>query len=212
MLQAAAGEVDAGATRLPVDGDGHLDVGAVVELIAEPTVLQPVQHPPHRLRGVLLHMAHVGRHHLAPELLDHLADLRRPAGASGDLGADIADVAVRVAGGIGAGSQGGAELGLAETPLLHQQEGVEQHALLVQGAAVGRHGARRAAADVGVMAAGGDEERAGARLIEHRHDHRQIGQVGAAVVRVVDQKDVAGPQATARRGRRVADRAYAVAH
>ena len=60
----------------------------------------------------------------------------------------------------------------------------------------GGHGAGGDAADLGVVAAGGDVEQRCVGLVlgvEDRRDHGDVGQVGAAVVRVVDRVDVARP-------------------
>lgn len=79
-----------------------------------------------------------------------------------------------------------------------EQPVVEEDALLLDGAAEGGHGAGGDAADLGVVAARGDQEAecpSGiARLVEHRGHDGHVGQVGAAVVRVVDGVHVAGPQ------------------
>ena len=97
---------------------------------------------------------------------------------------------------------------------------VEQHAFLVDVRRVRRHRARRDAADVGVMAARRHVELRfasrirGTRLVgivaqEHRRDHRDVGQVRAAVVRRVQHEHVAGLH---RAGAPVDDRAHAFAH
>ena len=62
---------------------------------------------------------------------------------------------------------------------------LDHDALVGERAAVGRHRPRGRAADVGVMGAVGGERD---QLItgEHRGDHRDVGQMGAAAVRVVE--------------------------
>ena len=56
--------------------------------------------------------------------------------------------------------------------------------------AVGRHRARRDAADVGMVGARrGEEEQAA--VVEDRHHHRDVGQVRAAIIGVVEGVDVA---------------------
>src|SRR3546814_15753799 len=67
----------------------------------------------------------------------------------------------------------------------------EQDPLVVDRARVRRHGTRRQAANVGVVAARTDKEqqlRAGP--VEHRSDDRDVGQVRAAMLGVVDHVSV----------------------
>ncbi len=61
-----------------------------------------------------------------------------------------------------------------------------------------RHGAGADAPDIGVMAAVGHEED-GLRsaLVEHGRDDGEVGQVGAASLRVISQNDVAAFQVRA---------------
>jgi hypothetical protein len=63
---------------------------------------------------------------------------------------------------------------------------------------VWRHGAGADAPDIGVMAAVGHEED-GLRsaLVEHGRDDGEVGQVGAASLRVISQNDVAAFQVRA---------------
>ena len=66
--------------------------------------------------------------------------------------------------------------------------GRDHDALLRQRAAVGRHRAGHAPADVGVVRAAGREadQRVGVRVREHGRDDGDVGQVGAARERVVE--------------------------
>ena len=73
----------------------------------------------------------------------------------GDLGAQVGEVGRRVAGGVGAVGEQAQGLRLAEAAALHQQPVVEEDALLLDGAAVGRHGAGGDAADLRVVSARG---------------------------------------------------------
>ena len=85
---------------------------------------------------------------------------------------------------------------LAQPPVLHQQEILDQHALVLDAPAVGRHGAGRDPADVGMVPARGGEEGGPAVAIEdHRRDHRDVRQVRAAGMRRVQHVDVAGAYA-----------------
>ncbi len=74
--------------------------------------------------------------------------------------------------------------------------------------AVGRHRARRDAADVGMVGArGGEEEQAA--VVEDGHHHRNVGQVGATVIGVVEGVDVALAHLVAPE---LQDRAHRFAH
>ena len=83
-----------------------------------------------------------------------------------------------------------------KTALVDQQDIVDQHAFVVDRAAVGRHRSGRDPADVGMVPARRDERR---RLVlvavEHRHDDRDVGQVRAAAIRVVEHIGIAAPDA-----------------
>ncbi len=73
---------------------------------------------------------------------------------------------------------------LQQQALPHQGHVVEQQTLLLNRGAVGRHRSRCDAAHIGVMAPTGHKRR---QLLagKHRADHREVGQVGSAVERVV---------------------------
>ena len=123
--------------------------------------------------------------------------MRRSSAMPFSLAAIWARRSARLVSGSREGYGGGGEqlpgLGLAQPPVAHQQPVVEEHALLVDGAAEGGHGAGGDAADLGVVAARGDQE-AAARCPPSSNtgrDDGDIGQVGAAVVRVVDRVHVA---------------------
>ena len=136
---------------------------------------------------------HVGLHDVEAEVVDHLADLVDALLVGGDLRAQVGEVGVRVAGRVRR---------LGEQPAASPFRGTGRprraascrtarppRAIVV---AVRGHGAGGEPADLGVVAAGGDEEEdALARGVEDRGDHGDVGQVGAAVVRVVDRVHVA---------------------
>ena len=110
---------------------------------------------------------------------------------------------------MGSGGEQRLELVRQKATLVDQQEIVDQHAFLLDRGAVGRHRARRDAADVGVMAARRGEEQEPPVRAEHRQHHGDVGQMRAAVVRIVERVDVARPQARAVQAQ---DRAHALAH
>ena len=173
--------------------DLHLDHGALVHLVGELAVVQPVDHAAHALGGVVLHVLHVGLHHRQRELRDHLAQLLHALLVGGDLRLQVVDVLQRIARRISGAGQRGVELLLAEVAAIDQLEVVDIDAFLLDRGRVRRHRARRDAADVGVVAARGDPEQDLALVVvEHRRADGDVGQVRAAVVGRVDGVDVAG--------------------
>jgi len=84
-----------------------------------------------RRGGVRLHMAHVAGHLVAPEGFDHVGDRRRAGLAGGDLGLEIADVALGRAAGPGSGGESGARLRVEEEAAAQDRQGVEQHAFFL---------------------------------------------------------------------------------
>ena len=85
---------------------------------------------------------------------------------------------------------------LAEMAFVDQQLIVDQHALLLDRPAVGRHRSGRDPADIGMMAARRDEGRGlGLVAVEDRHDHGDVGQVGAAAIGIVQHIGVAAADA-----------------
>ena len=105
-------------------------------------------------------------------------------------------------GGGGFASQQGQHAGLLQHATIDQLDVVDQHALFLDALRERRHRAWRGAADVRVVAAAADVEgrRAGItiRLIRRtergkidRRDHGDVGQMGAAVVGVVQHEHVA---------------------
>ena len=117
-----------------------------------------------------------------------------------DLRLDVGDVHVGAARGIGRAGQQRAELGLPEAAAIDQQEVVDDDAFLLQ----------RAATPAASSPASGRRYRRGGRgeptknrisrprLVEDRRDDRDVGQVRAAIVGVVQRHDVAGLAASRR--------------
>ena len=105
-LRRGAGEVDGGAAGRAVDGHGDDDRAAVVELLAEAPrrvrrAGEAVEHAAHGLRGVVLHVLHVGGDHGEAELGDHAPQLGRAARVGRHLGAQVGEVLLQVADGVG---------------------------------------------------------------------------------------------------------------
>ncbi len=195
QLRRGAAEVDLGAAAGLVDPHGHLDPCAVVEFHRVAAVVQRADYAPHGFLGVVLHVAHVSLHHVEPEMRHHLAQLVHALLVGRHLGSQVGHVLVRIAGRPGGASQQGPRFRIAQLAAggaVHQLEVIDQDALLLDAARIGRHRTRRGAADVGMVAARADvEQYPFARLVEHGRDHRHIRQMGAAVVRIVEHVDIA---------------------
>jgi hypothetical protein len=83
-------------------------------------------------------------------------------------------------------------------PAAHQIEGLEAGPLLPQEVGVWRHGAGADAPYIGVMAAvGHKEDGLRSALVEHGRDDGEVGQVGAARLRMIRQNNVAAFQVRA---------------
>src|SRR5690606_13706107 len=132
-------------------------------------------------------------HHVQTKVVDHPAYLVDALLVGGDLGAQVGEVGLGVAGRVGPRGEQFAGLRLPEVTAGDQQPVVEQHPFLAHGPAVRGHGSGGQATDLRVVAAGGDvEQHPLAGVVVDRGDHGDVGQVGAAVVRVVDRVHVAG--------------------
>ncbi len=118
-----------------------------------------------------------------PTRLGELGQALRAGAVGGELGAQVGPALLRLA---------HARDELVERRLVERPRR-DHDALLLQRAAVGRHRPGHARPDVGVVrAAGGEAEQRLARR-EHRRDDRDVGQVGAAGERVVeDPRDARG--------------------
>ena len=190
LVRRRAGEVDLRRPRLAVYTHRDADELAIVQLIVVGTVLQRIDHAADAFLGVVLHMAHIGVHDVQPKLVDHLHDLPRAGFVRGDLSGEVGHVLLEIPDRVFARGQERACLRLPERPAVDHQEVVDQHAFLLDVAAVRRGRSRRLAADIGVMAPRGDIEYRLAAL-EHWRDDRDVRQVRAAVERRVQDEDVA---------------------
>ena len=76
-------------------------MGAGVRLVVVLAVTEPVDDAAHRLLRVVLHVPHVGLHHVQPEVRDHRPHLVHALRIRGHLGAQVREVGGRVAGGVG---------------------------------------------------------------------------------------------------------------
>ena len=153
LVRRRAGEVDFRRARLAVYTHRDADEPPIVQLVIIGTVFQRVDHAADAFLGVVLHMAHIGVHDVQPELVDHLHDLPRAGFVRGDLSGEVGHVLLEIPDRVFARGQERACLRLPERPAVDHQEVVDQHAFLLDMAAVRRGRARRLAADIGVVAA-----------------------------------------------------------
>ena len=180
-----------------VDADLHRHTRAIVHLIVERAIVEPVEQSPHRLLGIGEDVPHVGGDDFGAVVASGRGEHLRAAHAGGELGLQVGDVAVDVPRRPSARSEQRADLAFEEAALIDEQRIVDQHAFLVDRAAVGRHRSGRDPADVGMVPARRDE---GGRLgvfvaVEDRHDHRDVGQVRSAAIGIVEHIGVAAPDA-----------------
>ena len=150
-LGRGAGEVDARAAPLAIDVDAHRDELTVIHRVAKAPGLQSPDGVAHRVRGVVLHQAHVGAHRIQPVAPHRALDLGNAARVGRELRPQVRDVLVRLAGRPRTRRERRAQPALAQLPAAHQRKALEQRAFLLDGAAEGRHRAGGHAADVGVM-------------------------------------------------------------
>ena len=85
-------------------------------------------------------------------------ELQDPARVGRELGAQVGEVLLRTARGEGPAAEGGEHFALAQRAAGHQRAALKEDPFLLDAAAEGRHGAGRAAADIGVVGARGDVE------------------------------------------------------
>ena len=141
-------------------------------------------------------MDHVGAHGRCAVMAHQRLQFACALGVGRELRLDVGQVAGRIARRPGTARERRVQSRFLQPPPRHQQEVVEQHALFIDVPAVGRHGARRDPADVGVMRPRGHEKIRRFRVLEeHRGNHREVGQVRAAVVGRVHQVGLARARA-----------------
>ena len=157
-LLAGAGEIHHRAAAGAIDADRDAQRQSAVHGVFERAAADAVDHPAHRLLGVVHHVAHVGADRRPAVQRDDALQFLHALLVRRDLRLDVGDVHVGAARRIFRARQQRAQFRLAEVTAIDQQEIVDHHAFLFQRARDGRRGARRDAADIGVMAAAADEE------------------------------------------------------
>ncbi|GKT94385.1 LOW QUALITY PROTEIN: uncharacterised protein [Colletotrichum tofieldiae] len=213
-LRPGPGEVVHRGPRGRVDGDPDAHRRPVVEVVRR---LQParvrlgdlLEEAAHCHLGVGLDGVHVPVHHPQPGLGAEFAQQHDAALVRRRLRLQVRDVVGEAAGGAapreGAGLFEDGEDGVLEERAGRDDlEGGHVEALLPELAGLGHHGGDALAADVGVVAAGGDVEGdllapgggvvrgRGVGVDEDGGDNCQVREVGAAPLRVVREEDVAG--------------------
>ena len=165
----------------------------MVHRIAEGAVVEGVHHAPDGRLGVVLHVPHERMHGPEAVMREHPRE-RTPAGfVGGQLRFQVRDVLFDLAHRMRTAGQHPPHVVLEERAARHHLQVVDDDALVLDGAAVGRHRARGDAADVRVVAARPHEGHDVApELVEYGRDCGEIGQVGPAVVRRIEHEGVAG--------------------
>ena len=105
LLVAGAGEINHRRALGRIHPHGHLNLRPVVQRQDELPVFQTGDDTAHRFLGVVLHMAHIGLHHIKAKLGHHLVQLLHTFFVGGYLGAQIGQVLLRVARGVFAALQ-----------------------------------------------------------------------------------------------------------
>ncbi len=152
-LRGRAGEVDGGGAVLAVHAHAYPDDRARVGLVGVLPVVQSVDDPAYRFLRVVLDVLHVCLDDGEAKVVDHPGDFVDALLVGRDLGAQICEVGLRVAGGVGRLGEQPEGLLLPEAAFLGQQPVVEEDSLLLDGAAVRGHGAGGDAADLRVVTA-----------------------------------------------------------
>jgi len=133
-FDACCGEVPVKSTVasrfILVDRDFHLDARALVHLIVEGAVMQPVDDAPHAFGRIVLNVAHIGFHHGKREMVDHAAQFLHALEVGGDLRLEVVDVLHRIARRISGAREQRIELRFAKPPAIDQLEVVNIDAFL----------------------------------------------------------------------------------
>ena len=134
-------------------------------------------------------MLHIGVYDVYAKLIDHRVDFLYALFAGGDLRLEISNVLFRVSGRIRSGGQVIAQFPFQEGPLVDQLEVIEQDSFFLDHPAVWWHGARRDSAYISMVPATRDVEQ-NPIPFEYRRNHRDVRQVGPAVIGCIDHVDI----------------------
>jgi hypothetical protein len=159
LLGRGAGEVDLAERRTRSRRHGDPNHRAVVHLVGERAVLQPIQRPAHLFGGVVLDVPHVGVDRVQPEVRDHPPQFPSALFVGGDLRLQVGQILAWGCAPATVRRRVRSSSSCSRNcPALTSWQVVQQHPFLVDADAVRRHRAGGDAADVGVMAARGDVE------------------------------------------------------
>ncbi len=160
----------------------EVGVGGLEHVGRAPVPVRQLGEPrPRAALRVVERLLEPGAERLQAEPLDQRLDALGAGAAGRELGAQVGLALARVAHAPGQLAQ---RLGV-------EPRGRDHDALVGKGARVGGHAAGLGGADVGVVgAAGGEPDQLA--CVEERVDHGDVGQVGAARVRVVEDPGDAG--------------------
>ena len=193
LLRRGVGEVDASGASGMVQADGDPNHRAVVHLVGERAIAQPIQRPPHLFGGIVLDMAHVGVDRVRTKVRHHPPQFPSALFVGGDLRLQVGQVLLGVARRPRSGAESRQQILFAKLTRAHQWHVVQQHPFLVDADAVRRHRAGSDATNVGVMTARGDvEQEFSTGVVEDGGDDGHIRQVGAAAIGRVGRVHVAG--------------------
>jgi hypothetical protein len=112
--------------------------------------------------AVVEDVGHVAGDGVSAEFAREIGEFCCAARVGGELGFEVGDVFIRVAGGVFRVGEKGVNFALDELALGDETRGFDVDAFFVDGFGARAHGAGGEAADVGVVAAAGDEKGGGA--------------------------------------------------
>ena len=137
----------------------HFDRSPDIHRIAELPVIQPVDNPAHAFLSIVLHMAHIGAHHVEAVVIHHFQQFLPSGLVRRHLRLEIGHVLRDIAARVSAGGQCRLSDLFQQHALIHQLHIVDQHTFFVDMRAVGRGTSGGAPADIGVMATGAQPKR-----------------------------------------------------
>ena len=159
----------------------------------ERSATEPVDNTADAFFGVIHDVAHVGADRGPAELRNDTMEFLHAFFVRRDLRLDVGNIHVGATGRVTRAGQQCPKIGLAERSAIDQQEIVDDDALFLQRARLWRGGAGGDPPDIGMMSATANEEQYfPLGIVEDRRDHRYVGQMCAAVERVIQCHNIAG--------------------
>ena len=125
-------------------------------------------------------------------MIDHLAQFLHTLFIGGNLGTQIGDVLIRVTGRVFRPFQKVGQARLIKFALIDQFEVVNQDPFFFKNARIWCHRSRRNPADIGMVPTRCDiEQDILAIIAKHRGDQGDVGQMRAAVIRIIEHINIA---------------------